>query len=86
MSAAPAPGREVEEPLELAAQGRDVRLERLAVEQVPLGRAAGRIADHAGPAADHGDRPAAEPLEPQQPEDRHEVADVERVADGSKPM
>ena len=32
--------REVEEPLELAADRRDVRLERLAVEQVPLGRAA----------------------------------------------
>ena len=72
-------GREVEEPLELAADRRDVGLERLAIEQVPLGRAPRRVADHPGPAADQRDRPAPEPLQPEQPEDRDQVADVERV-------
>ena len=52
----------------------------VAVEQVPLGRTARRVADHARPAADDRDRPAAEALEAEQPEDRHEVADVERRA------
>ena len=61
-------------------------VERLGVEQVPLGRAARRVADHPGPAADHRDRPAAEALEAEQPEDRDEVADVERRPVGSKPM
>ena len=42
-------------------------------------RAARRVADHPGPAADQRDRPPAEPLQAQQPEDRHQVADVERV-------
>ena len=78
MTAAVAAGREVEEPLELAADPGHVGREGLAVEQVPLRRSPGRVADHPGPATDHRDRPAAEPLEPEQPEDRHEVADVER--------
>ena len=52
----------------------------VAIEQVPLRRAARRVADHPGPAADERDRPPAEALEPEQPEDRHEVADVERSA------
>ena len=52
--------REVEEPLELRPDRRDVRLERLAVEQVALGRATRRIADHPGPAADQR-RPAGPP-------------------------
>ena len=63
----------------------DVALERLAVEQVPLRRPARRIADHPGPAADERDRPAAEALEPEQPEDRHEVPDVERGAGRIEP-
>ena len=71
--------REVEEPLELAADARDVRLERVAVEQVALGRTARRVADHPGPAADERDGPPAVALQPQQPEDRHQVADVERM-------
>ena len=54
-------------------------LERLAVEQVPLRRAARRVADHPGPAADERDRAPAEALEAQEPEDRDQVADVERV-------
>ena len=70
--------REVEEPLELGPDRGDVRRERLAVEQVPLGRRARRVADHPGPAADERDRPAAVALELEQPEDRDEVADVER--------
>ena len=51
----------------------------VAVEQVALRRAPGRVADHPGPAADQRDRPAAEALQAEQAEDRHEVADVERV-------
>ena len=51
----------------------------VAIEQVPLGRPPGRIADHPRPAADERDRAAAEALQPEQPEDRDEVADVERV-------
>ena len=78
MTAPPAPGREVEEPLELAADRGDVRLERLAVEQVPLRRPPRRVADHPRPAADERDRAAAVALELEQAEDRHEVADVER--------
>ena len=42
-------------------------------------RSARRVADHARAAADERDRPAAEALELEQPEDRHEMADVERV-------
>ena len=38
----------------------------------------GRVADHPRPAADQRDRPAAVALELEQPEDRDEVADVER--------
>ena len=70
--------REVEEPLELAADRGDVALERLAVEQVALGRPPGRVADHARAAADERDRPTAMTLEAEQPEDRHQVPDVER--------
>ena len=56
----------------------DVGFERRAVEQVPLRGPARRVADHPGPATDDRDRPAAEALQAEQPEDRHEVADVER--------
>ena len=71
--------REVEEALELApGSPATFALELLAVEQVALGRAARRVADHPRPAADERDRPAAVPLEVEQAEDRDEVADVER--------
>ena len=73
-----AAGREVEESLELAADTRDVDRQRLAVEQVPLRRPPGRVADHPGPAAHDRDGSSAEPLQAEQAEDRHEVADVER--------
>ena len=73
-------GREVEEPLELDPDGRDVGFERGDVEQVALGGTARRVADHARPATDDRERPAAEALQAEQPEDRHEVADVERRA------
>jgi len=51
--------REVEEPLQLRADPVDVRRERLAVQQVAFARAAGRVADHPGPAAHERDRAAA---------------------------
>ncbi len=51
-----APGREVEEALELLADARDVSLELLVGEQITLGALAGRVADHAGSAADEHDR------------------------------
>ena len=77
---APEPGVKSRNRSSWTADRRDVRLERLAIEQVPLRRPTRRVADHPRPAADHGDRPAAEPLQPEQPEDRDEVADVERRA------
>ena len=49
------------------------------VEQVPLRRSSGRVPDHPGPAAHDGDRAPAEALEAQEPEDGHQVADMERV-------
>ena len=70
-------GREVEEALELGPDPGGVGGDRVAVEQVPFGRGAGRVADHAGRPADEGDRPAAVTLEVEQTEDRHEVTDVE---------
>ena len=70
---------EVEEPFQLATDRGDVPLERRPVEQVPLRRATRRVADHPRPAADESDRPPTEALEAQEPEDRHQVADVERV-------
>ena len=51
-------------------------LDRRRVEQVPLRRPARRVADHAGPAAHQRHRATAEALEPDEPEDRHQVADV----------
>ena len=48
------------------------------VEQVALGRGPRRVADHPGPAAHQGDRPATVALEVEQAEDRDQVADVER--------
>ena len=72
-------GREVQEPLELAAQRADVRLERVAVQEVPFGRPARRVADHPGAAAHDRDRPSTEALEAQQTEDRDEVADMQGV-------
>ena len=71
--------REVEEPLELASDPDDVPLQRLAVEQVAFRRPPRRIPDHPGPAADDRDRPPAEALEPQQPEDGDQMADMERI-------
>ncbi len=48
------------------------------VEQVPLGRLPGRVADHPGPAAHDHDRAPAVALDVDETEDRHEMADVER--------
>ena len=76
------PGREVQEPLQLAAQRNDVRLQRLAVQEVALRRPPGRIADHPGPPTDQSDRSAAVSLKAEQAEDRHQVADVEGVRGG----
>ena len=86
MTAPPAPGEKSRNRSSWPRIAVDIRLERVAVEQVALGRAPGRVADHPGPAADQCDRPAAEPLEPQQAEDRDEVADVERVARRIEPV
>ena len=72
--------REVQEPLQLAADPRHVPLERLAIEQVPFRGSSRWVADHAGPASHEGDRTAPEALQAEQPEDRHEVTDVERGA------
>ncbi len=74
------PGRtvEVEEALELGPDRGGVGDDHLAGQQVALGRGARRVADHPRAAADERHRPAAVALEMEQPEDRHEVADVER--------
>ena len=50
-----------------------------------LGGAPRRVADHPRAAADQRDRPAAVLLEPEQAEDRDQVADVERVRGGVEP-
>ncbi len=70
--------REIQEALQLAADGLRVCRQRLAVQEVPLGGGPRRVADHPRPAADQRDRPPAVALKLEQPEDRHEVADVER--------
>ena len=79
MTRAPGPGEKSRNRSSCAAERGHVRLERVAVEQVAFRRPAGRVADHPGPAADDRDRAAAEALESEQPEDRDEVPDVERV-------
>ena len=53
--------------------------ERRVVEQVALDDLARRIADHAGRAADDGDRLVPRALEPRQHDHRHQVADVQRL-------
>ncbi len=68
---------EVEEPLQLRSDRGHVRLDLLARLQVALGGASRRVADHARPATDEGDRASAAELEPDEPEDRHQVADVQ---------
>ncbi len=78
MTAAFGPG-EVEEALQLGPDRPGVGLERLAIEQVALAGTPGRVADHPGPATHQGHRPAAEALQVEQPEDRDEVADMERI-------
>ena len=70
-------GREVEEPFELDADGRDVGFEGGDIEEVPFRGTTRRVADHARPATDHRERPAAEALQAEQPEDGHEMTDVE---------
>ena len=77
---------EREEALQLRADSREVRLERRAIQQVPLGGGARRVADHAGAAADEHDRPAAALLEVDEGRDRHEVADVERRTGRVEPV
>ena len=77
---------EVEESLELRADPGEVRLERRPVEEVPLRRRAGRVADHPRSAAHEDDRAAAPPLEMDERRDRHEVSDVERRAGGVEPV
>ena len=85
MTAAFGPSND-EEPLQLGADSDEVRLERLAVEQVAFGGRPGRVADHARPAADEHDGPAAPLLEVDERRDRHEVADVERRAGRIEPV
>ena len=76
---APPLAREVEEVLELPPDRLDVREPAVSrSRRHALRRSTGRVADHAGAAAEQRDRQAAVPLELEQPEDRHEVADVER--------
>src|SRR5206468_12031224 len=69
---------EIEESLELTTDPRDVRLEGLAVQEVPLRGRPGRVPYHPGRPAHQDDRPAAATLEVEEPEHRHEAADVER--------
>jgi hypothetical protein len=73
---------EVEEVLELESHRRRVRLDHVRGLQVALAGPAGRIADHPGAAAHERDRAPAVALEVDQPEDRHEVADVQPRAGG----
>jgi hypothetical protein len=73
----PRAGREVEVSLELAADPGDVGLQGRLVEQAALGRSSRRIADHAGRAADEGDRSSAVALQLEEPEDRHQVPGVQ---------
>ena len=79
MRAPRGPGREVQEALTAAPDRGHVAHERRGPEQRPLARPPRGIPDHARRPAHHGDRPAAVALEVEQPEHRHEVADVERV-------
>ena len=85
ISAPPSPARKSRNRSSCDADRAYVCFERLAVEEVPLAGPTRRIADHPGPAADHRDGPAAEPLQPEQPEDRHEMSDVERGCGGVEP-
>ena len=68
---------EREEALQLRPDPGQVRLERRAIQQVPLGRGARGVADHPRAATDKHDRPSAALLEMDERRDRHEVADVE---------
>ena len=71
---------EIEEVLQLRVNGLRVAGQRVAVEEVPLRRAARRVADHARATTDQRHRTTAVALEVDQPEDRNEAADVERRA------
>ena len=71
--------REVDEALELRADGRRIGSNLFVVEQVALARLARRVADHARPATDDHERRAACALEVGEHEDLDEVAHVERA-------
>ena len=74
------PGREVEEPLELAAQRGDVVLERLR-RRAGCARSSGRTGRRSCPVPPPTTRhrPSAEALQAQQPEDRDQVPDMQRI-------
>ena len=71
------PGVEVEKSLELPLDAGDVLVELLAREQLALLRLAAGIANHAGAAADDGDRMVPESLQARQPHHRQQRADME---------
>ena len=64
----------------------DVAIQNFLGEQLALGGLAAGIADGAGRAAGDGNRMMAEQLKPPQREQRHEIADVQQSAVGSKPQ
>ena len=70
---------EIEEPPQLRLHAGDVRLERFDREQLAFFALAARVADHAGGAADDGDRPMPGLLKPPQDHQRHQMADVQAV-------
>jgi hypothetical protein len=70
---------EVQEPLQLPPDGRDVMFQGRDVEQVPLGRTPGRVADHPRAAPHERNRASPVLLEPEQSEDRDQVPDVQGV-------
>ena len=73
------PLAEVQEALELGADARQVGRQLLVGEQGPLLGLAARVADHAGPAAGHGDGPVPGQLQAPQVADLEQVADVQAV-------
>ena len=71
--------REVEELLQLAPDGRCVRVYLLRRQHRPLIALAARVADHSGAAPDQRHRRPSGPLQPGEAHHRHQVPDVQRV-------
>ncbi len=75
-------GAEVDDPLRLPADARDVGLQHLRCEERPLRLPAAGVADEAGSAAHDRDRLVAGELHPAQPEQLDQPAQVQAVGGG----